>query len=216
MNGRRRRILIADDDAALRTELRSMVTSSGRYEVIGEAADGAEALALVQARRCDVILLDLSMPRRGGLEILHQVARLQNRPRVVVLSMHDDAVHVDRALGLGADGYVHKAATAEEILAAIDAAIAGGAYLHPPVARAVLDRHLVLARPPERPAASLSRRQRELLQALAMGMSNKQIAGQLGITEVTVKGYLKELYSRLGVESRAAAAAVGIRRGLIG
>lgn len=212
----RHRVLIADDDAALRAELRSILTASGRFRIVGEAADGIEALLLLETRRCDVVLLDLSMPRRGGLGVLRHLVKLPHRPRVVVLSIHDDPAHVDGALGLGADGYLYKGATAAEIVNAIEAAMSGGVYLQPQVARAVLDRHLVLARPPRHPTDGLSRRQRELLQALAMGMSNKEIAGQLGISAVTVKGYLKELYSRLGVDSRAAAAAVGIRRGLIG
>lgn len=211
----RLRLLVADDQASVVAELRPLIEASGRVKVVGEANDGIELLALMDRVRCDVILLDLSMPRMSGLEVLRALASRPQRPPVVAFSIHDDAAHVDRALSLGASGYVLKQARPEEIVGAVEAAAAGGAYVQPSLAQQLLRRHLVLTDQTRQLGTSISPRQRELLRALAIGLGNKAIAHRLGIREETVKGYLKELYPRIGVSSRTAAVAWAMRHGLI-
>jgi DNA-binding NarL/FixJ family response regulator len=215
------RLVLAEDQLAVRAELRQLLEESQRIAVVGEVSDGLELQRLLEDVECDAILLDLSMPRMSGLRFLEETRASRGRPPVVVLSMHDDAGHVDRALALGASGYVLKSARPAEIVTAVEAAIAGGAYIQPMLARPLIERHLgtAAARAPEEatPASppGVSPRQLELLQALSLGYGNKEIAHRLGIREETVKGYLKDLYARIGVSGRAAAVAWAIRARLI-
>jgi len=164
---------------------------------------------------CDVVLLDLAAANKTGLKILDELADRSNRPPTVVISTYDDAGHVDRALALGAVGYVLNSAPADEVIVALTHAAAGGAYIQPVLAKSVLQRHMQLSGAQASARVDLSRRQLELLRALALGLSNKEIAHLLDLAQGTVNDYMKQLYARLGVASRAAAVGVGIRRGLI-
>jgi DNA-binding NarL/FixJ family response regulator len=230
----RLRLVLAEDQVAVRAELRQLLEESQRITVVGEASDGLELLRLLDEVECDAVLLDLAMPRMSGLTFLEELrASPRAHPPVIVLSMHDDAGHVDRALELGASGYVLKSARPSEIVTAVEAAIAGGAYIQPTLARPLIRRHLGTAArlpdaappparlapvtPPRVPrvASAVSPRQLELLRALSLGLGNKEIAHRLGITDETVKGYLKDLYARIGVSGRAAAVAWAIRARLI-
>lgn len=208
------RIVIADDHESVRQGLRWMLRADDAIEVVGEAADGEELLRVLETTPCDAVLLDLSMPVMDGLGVLAALRRLGRAIPVVVLSMHDDGAHVDRAIALGASGYILKSAPREEMIRAIVAATSGGAYVQPALAKPLLERHVVdVADATEQ--ATLTPRQLQLLRALASGRTNRQVAHDLGISEATVKGYLKDLYDRLGVESRAGAVAYGLRHGLI-
>jgi len=209
------RLILVDDQAEIRSELRHLLESSGRVTVVAEAGDGLELLRVLERKRCDVILLDLTMPRMSGFEVLRALATRETHPPIVTLSIHDSAAHVDRALSLGASGYVLKSARPEEIIAAAEAAMAGGAYIQPSLARPLLKRHLVLTHQTGPASTQVSPRQHELLRALALGLGNKVIAHRLGIAEETVKGYLKELYPRIGASGRTAAVAWALRNNLI-
>lgn len=210
------RVIVADDHEAVREGLRWMLRADDQVEVVGEAADGQALLRLLDAMACDTVLLDLSMPGMSGLDVLAALHAAGRNLPVVVLTMHDDARHVDRALALGASGYVLKSAPRDEIIRALQAAASGGAYVQPSLAKPLLARHVVADTPDtgEEPI-QLTPRQLQLLRALAGGGANKELAHELGISEATVKGYLKELYARLGVTSRAGAVGYGLRHGLI-
>lgn len=208
-------VVIADDHEAVRQGLRWMLGADGAVEVVGEASTGEELLTLLSTVSCDAVLLDLSMPVMGGLDVLRALRAAGRTLPVVILTMHDDAAHVDRALALGAAGYILKSASREEILRAIDAAIAGGAYVQPLLAKSVLARHVLADDDVSDEDVSLTPRQVQLLRGLAAGRTNKELAHEMGISEATAKGYLKDLFARLGVRSRAGAVAYGMRRGLI-
>lgn len=208
------RVIIADDHEDLRSDLRDALEPYG-IRVVGEAGTGSQLLAMAANVACDVILLDLAMPELDGLGTLRQLRRMPARPPVVVLSVHDDVAHVDRALELGASGYVLKSARVDRVVEAIGVAIDGGMYIHPTVARALVDRHLRLSEGATRVPDGISPRQHELVRALARGMGNKEIAGELGIGEETVKSYLSDLYARIGVTGRAPAVAWAMRRKLV-
>jgi len=212
---RRQRLILVDDEAEVRLQLRALLEAAGRAVVIGEASSGPELLEVLGRTRADAILLDLSMPNGDGFEALRALAGRPDHPPVVVLTMHDDAARVDRALALGAAGYVLKSARPAEICGAIQAAIDGGAFIQPSVARALLQRHLALAPERARSPGDVSPRQRELLRALGFGLGNKDIAHRLGIADGTVKSYLKDLYPRIGVSSRSGAVAWAIRHDVI-
>lgn len=209
------RVIVADDHEAVREGLRWMLRADDRIEVVADAPNGMGLLDLVSRVPCEAILLDLSMPGMDGLQILARLAASGDMPVVVVLTMHDDPANVDRALALGASGYVLKSAPREELIHAIESAVAGGAYVQPSLAKPLLARHLVSAEPPAEAPVALPPRHVQLLRRLAAGRSNKELAHELGLSEATVKGYLKELYVRLGVQSRAEAVAYGLRSGLI-
>ena len=210
------RVIIADDHEAVREGLRWMLRADEALEVVGEAADGEELLALLDRVPCDAVLLDLAMPGMSGLDVLAALKNANRAIPIVVLTMHDDAAHVDRALSLGASGYILKSAPRDEMIRALTAAAGGGAYVQPSLAKPLLARYVVTDGPVSSdPPAQLNSRQMQLLRALASGRSNKELAHDLGISEATVKGYLKEIYARLGVSSRAGAVGYGMRQGLI-
>jgi len=209
------RILVADDHVAVREGLRWMLHSDEAIEVVGEAANGEELMALLDRTPCDAVLLDLSMPVMSGLDVLAALRAMDRQIPVVVLTMHDDPAHVDRALALGASGYVLKSAPRDEMVRALTAAASGGAYVQPSLAKPLLARYVVAGGPIGEEPRALTPRQLQLLRALAAGRSNKELAHELGISEATAKSYLKELYARLQVSSRASAVAYGIRHQLI-
>jgi len=209
------RILVADDHVAVREGLRWMLHSDEAIEVVGEAANGEELMALLDRTPCDAVLLDLSMPVMSGLDVLAALRAMDRQIPVVVLTMHDDPAHVDRALALGASGYILKSAPRDEMVRALTAAAAGGAYVQPSLAKPLLARYVVTGGPIADEPKALTPRQLQLLRALAAGQSNKELAHELGISEATAKSYLKELYARLEVSSRASAVAYGIRHQLI-
>ena len=209
------RILVADDHVAVREGLRWMLHSDEAIEVVGDAANGEELMALLDRTPCDAVLLDLSMPVMSGLDVLAALRAMDRQIPVVVLTMHDDPAHVDRALALGASGYILKSAPRDEMVRALAAAASGGAYVQPALANTLLGRYVVTGGPIADEPKALTPRQLQLLRALAAGRSNKELAHELGISEATVKSYLKELYARLEVSSRASAVAYGIRHQLI-
>ena len=209
------RVVVADDHEAVRQGLRWMLSADTAIEVTGEAANGRDLLDLLARVECDAVLLDLTMPGMSGLDVLRELRTAGRQLPVVVLTMHEDAGHVDRALALGAAGYLLKSASREEMIRALTAAVAGGAYVQPSLAKPLLARHIVAEDNVIDNPVTLAPRQLRVLRALAAGQTNKELAHALGITEPTAKGYLKELYARLGVSSRAGAVAYGLRQGLI-
>lgn len=211
----RLRIIIADDHEAVREGLRWMVRADESISVVGEASDGRALLELLEGVECDAILLDLTMPGMSGLEVLAALNAAGRSVPTVVLTMHDDASHVDRALALGASGYLLKSAPRDEIIRALTAATSGGAYVQPSLAKPLLARHVTGSLAGDDSPVQLTPRQLQLLRALAAGRANKELAHDLGISEATVKSYLKDLYVKLSVTSRAGAVAYGLRHGLI-
>lgn len=209
------RVVVADDHEAVREGLRWMLRADASIDVVGEACDGEQLLAVLDRVAADVVLLDLSMPGMSGLDVLRALRATDRDVPCLVLTMHDDAAHIDRALALGAAGYILKSAPRDEMVRALLAVAAGGAYVQPSLAKPLLARHIVDSSPVADEPLTLAPRQLQLLRALAGDRTNRELAHELGITEATTKSYLKELYVRLGVASRAGAVAYGIRHGLI-
>ncbi len=203
------RVLIADDHPIVRDGLRGMLTAEADFEVVGEAGDGAQVLALVDSLLPDVILMDLRMPGVGGLEAIQVLAQRQSPARVLVLTTYDSDRDVLPALGAGATGYLLKDAPRPELLRAIRAAARGETVLAP----SVVTRLVTDLRSPTQ--EQLSERELEVLTLIAQGETNRGAATRLFISEATVKTHLLHIYAKLDVGDRAAAVATAYERGLL-
>ncbi|MFI5937208.1 response regulator [Actinoplanes sp. NPDC051494] len=203
-------LLIVDDHPVVRDGLRGMFAGDGRFAVLGEAADGAEALVVARAVDPDVVLMDLRMPGTDGVTAIRALRDQGFRARVLVLTTYDGDSDVLPAIKAGATGYLLKDTPREELFRAVSAAHRGESVLSPVVAGRLLGE---LRSPAQ---DSLSQRELEVLGLIARGCSNKEAAGQLFISEATVKTHLLHAYAKLGVRDRAAAVAAAFERGLLG
>lgn len=204
------RILVIDDHPVVREGLVSSLEDDPEFEVVGAAGSLEEALPQVTARRPDVILLDLELPRVDGLSAIPILNGAHADARILILTAYDTDERVLGAIRGGARGYLLKGAPLSEIARAIRAVHAGETYLEPRIASKV-----VAELGPGRKSGALSRREREVLRLIADGQSNKQIAQSLGITERTVKFHVASVLNKLGAENRAQAVALAGQRGLI-
>ena len=193
-------VLVVDDHAMVRAGLVTLLESGGEVRVVGQAADGAEAVRLARRTRPDVVLMDLSMPGVDGVEATAAVVEEVPDTRAVVLTSFSDQRRVAAALDAGAVGYQLKDAEPEELLAAVRSARAGHAPLDPRVARFLLPSRTTAA------ADGLTQRERQVLRLVADGLANKQVARALGISERTVKAHLGRVFRQIGVPDRTSAA----------
>lgn len=213
--------MIADDHGLVRTGLRMIVEQLDSYEVVGEAADGREAVTQARRLEPDVVLIDLTMPLLNGIEAIPQLLRHVPAVRVIVLSMHTTEQHVAAALRAGAVGYVVKDAAVDELADALHAALNGGFFVSRQVAAHV--RNAFVSPPPTDAAggggdsaiARLTQRQREVLQLIAEGHSTRDIAQLLFISIKTVETHRAEIMRRLDVWDVAGLTRLAIRTGLI-
>ena len=194
------RVLLVDDHALVRSGLRAVLGTTDDCEVVGEAATGEEAVALVPTLRPDVVVMDLSMPGAGGVEATRQVRAVSPSTRVLVLTTFSDDHRVRAALAAGATGYLLKDAAPDDVVTAVRAAARDEAPIDPRVARALLP-----GAPTDR-GPELPPRERDVLVRIARGLSNRQIATELGIAERTVKVHVGSLFRRIGVADRTSAA----------
>jgi len=203
------RVLVVDDHPVVRDGLRGMLGTQGDLEVVGEAADGAEALAVAARARPDVVLMDLRMPGMDGVTAIGRLAAEQPSVRVLVLTTYDTDQDVARAIEAGATGYLLKDAPREELFRAVRAAARGETVLAPSVATKLVGRLRAGSGP------ALSQRELEVLALVARGATNRQAAAELFISEATVKTHLLHAFAKLGVGDRTAAVTVAMERGLL-
>ncbi|MFF1610669.1 response regulator [Amycolatopsis sp. NPDC058278] len=202
-------LLIVDDHPVVRDGLRGMFGADPRFEVVGEAGDGAEAVSAAEHLRPDVILMDLRMPGTDGVAAIKELAKRGVPSRVLVLTTYDTDSHVLPAIEAGATGYLLKEAPRAELVRAVEAAARGQAVLSPTVATRLLGQV-------RKPApALLSRRELEVLELIAQGSTNREAAKRLYISETTVKTHLLHVYAKLGVNDRAAAVAAAFSLGYL-
>ena len=205
------RILIVDDHKVVRDGIRFMLTEEPGIEIMGEA-DSAEAMfEIIDKEPVDVVLLDIRMEGMTGLDALERITSDFPQVKVLMLSMHDQPGYVRRAVELGASGYLLKSAGRDEIFAAIRAVSVGERYIQSVLMEPLLAEVTGVGGHEGR----LSPREQQVLQLIANGSENKQIARELGLSEATVKTYIRGVFDRLDVSSRAEAVAVGIRIGVI-
>lgn len=204
------RVVVVEDHTLVRQSLVKTINAEAGFEVVAEAGRGDEGLAAITKNSPDVVLLDITMPGGNGLEVAAQLRQAAPQSRFLFLTMHDDDASISKAIGLGADGYVLKTASTDELLAALHAIAEGGSYLSPSVARRVID----LAGG-KSPSANLTDRELEILRLLASGARPGQVAEKLFVSIKTVKNHLTSVYAKLGVQTGAQAVAEAYRRGLV-
>jgi DNA-binding NarL/FixJ family response regulator len=206
---RRIRLCIADDHPVVRNGLVGMLTSQPDFEVVGEAADGQEAVELVASSTPDVVLMDLRMPVMDGLAAIRAIRSRPEPPPILVLTTYDADSDIVRAIEAGAAGYLLKDAPPAELYAAVRAAASGGSPLSPAVAARIIHRVR------DGGDAALSSREADVLRLVARGASNREIGRDLRISEATVKTHLIHVFEKLGVGDRTSAVTRAIERGLI-
>ena len=210
------KILIADDHLIIRQGLRLILETENDFELVGEASDGAEALTLCKKLKPDVVLMDLRMPNMDGLTAIEKLRIEQPNIAVVILTTFNEDDLMLRVLQAGARGCLLKVTDRAALFNTVRAAARGETLLKPEIMARVLSRkNTSVAETKSTEPANLTEREQEVLEAVARGDRSKEIAAQLGISERTVKAYLASIYSKLGVDSRAAAIAVAAQKGFL-
>jgi DNA-binding NarL/FixJ family response regulator len=217
MTGERVRVLVVDDDDLMRAGLRSVLASDESIEVVGEAADGGAAIGSVRALRPDVVLMDIRMPELDGISATREVLARAPGTKVVVLTTFEDDEYVFGALSAGASGFLLKRTRPEELIAAVHTIAAGDSLLSPAVTRTVIDR-MSAAPPPDsrmhERLGELTPREREVLELIARGLSNAEIASELVVEESTVKTHVKRILAKLHARDRVQAVIAAYEGGL--
>ncbi|HEY7412292.1 MAG TPA: response regulator transcription factor [Vicinamibacteria bacterium] len=210
------RVVVADDHALVREGVRALLDGCPDIAVVGEAADGLQAIEQCRLRQPDVLLLDVAMPGLGGLEAALAVRRECPRTRIVVLSQYDDREYVTRFLKLGVAGYVLKKTVGRDLASAVRAAHRGGVVLDPEVARAALDdRGRPAAQESPDPYDTLTDREKQVLKLVAEGRSNKEVAQDLGISVKTAMSHREHVMAKLDVHNRTELVRFALQRGVI-
>jgi DNA-binding NarL/FixJ family response regulator len=195
-------VLVADDHAMVREGLRALLSSMEGYELVGIASTGAEAIREALLLKPDLVVLDIGFPDLNGIEVVRKLAKVAPSVKILMLTMYDDDESILGAVRAGALGYVLKGADSDDLLRAIAAVAAGEAIFGPGLARRALQ---ALSAPREPAFAELTRREREVLELIASGMSNPGIAAKLGLSPNTVSNHISSIFSKLQVGTRAEA-----------
>jgi DNA-binding NarL/FixJ family response regulator len=211
------KIVLAEDHTILREGLKSLLSSSQDFEVIGEAGDGREAIRCVEKLKPDLILIDLSMPRMNGMEAIREIRRLSKEVKILVLTVHKSEEYILATFKAGADGYVLKDATHEELLMAIKSVLKGKNYISPEISEKVLEGYLEGRKRLKSQTSweSLTSREREILKLIAEGYKNKEIAEELCISVKTVEKHRSNLMEKLNLHNVQALTAFAIEKGLV-
>jgi len=208
-------VLLAEDHVITRQGIRRLIEDEKGVKVIGEASDGEEAVQMTTDLKPDIIIMDIAMPKLNGIEATRQIKLISPRTAVLILSAYDDDEYVFALLKVGAAGYLLKNVSGDELARAIRAVYKGEPVLDPIVARKVMNYFKLpgKARGLERPSEHLSNRETDILKLAAKGMTNKDIADKLHLSNRTVEGHLRTIFNKLGVGSRTEAVLYGLRKG---
>ncbi|MFD0960368.1 response regulator transcription factor [Paenibacillus chungangensis] len=213
------KLLICDDHAVVRSGLTMLLDGKHGIQVVGEASEGDEAIALTKELSPDVVLMDLSMPHgKDGMTATSELKRLSPDTAVLILTMHDDEEYLFRAIGIGASGYILKNAPHDELVSAIQCVASGDAYLYPTATKKLMNEYMDRIKgggSGASPYDSLSDREKEILGWLAKGYTNKEIAANLYISVKTVETHKSHLMDKLGLKSRPDLVKFAMKKGLL-
>ncbi|ADZ22470.1 Response regulator (CheY-like receiver domain and HTH-type DNA-binding domain) [Clostridium acetobutylicum EA 2018] len=211
----KRRILVVDDHFVVREGLKLIFELEDEYEVVGEAENGEQALLLIDELKPDVILMDLSMPKMSGLDVLKVLKEKENSIPIIILTTYNEDNLIKEGLSLGAKGYLLKDTTREELIRTVESAFRGELLLQPEVSKVLFNVKKKESTINTSFNASITERELFILQSIARGCKSKEIAFDMGISERTVKAHLTNIYSKLQVSSRSEAVAKAIEKGII-
>ena len=209
------KLVIADDHSMIREGLKQLLELEGQFKVIAEASDGVECLEILSKEAPDVLLLDINMPNKNGLDVLKELNQSGNRKvKVLVLTVHNEVEYLIKAVELGVDGYVLKDSESSELKKAIMTILNGETYIQPDLIP-MLNANMISMENDYDKIDSLTKRELDVLKNLAIGMYNKEIATKLEISERTVKNHVSNIFKKIGVSDRTQAAVLAIRNNLI-
>lgn len=208
-------VLIVDDHFVVREGLKLIIETSDSFQIIGEAANGEEALSFIEKKKPDVILMDLNMPKMSGLETVEALNEKQNHTPIIILTTYNEDELMLKGIELGAKGYLLKDTDRENLFRTLEAAIRGEILLQPNIMEKIVKYKRKEVHADKVAENNLTVKELFVLKAIARGYKNKEIAFDMGIAERTVKAYLTNIYNKLGVNSRSEAVAVSIDRKLI-
>lgn len=214
---RKTRVLLVDDHRLIRGGLRLMLERESDVSVVGEAADGREAVALAKSVKPDVVVMDVGMPNLSGIEAVHQMTQENPQLAIVMLSMHSDESYVLRALKAGARGYLLKDSAEADLLKAVHAVAGGKSYFSPAVSKVLLDDYVrkLKRSGTEDPYDLLTPREREVLQLIAEGRSNKDVANLLNLSVYTIESHRSNLMEKLNLKGLPELILYAVRKGII-
>ncbi len=207
-------IMITDDHSMIREGLKNLLELDGDIKVIEEAVDGEDCLKKLRSVSPDVLLLDINMPKKNGLEVLQILKENKSKLRVLILTVHNEVEYLIKAIDIGANGYILKDSESSELKKAIFSVAAGEDYIQPSLIP-VLNSKMIEKNKDEGKIESLTRRELEVLKLLAIGMYNKEVAEKLQISERTVKNHVSNIFKKLEVTDRTQAAVFAIRNNMI-
>lgn len=208
------KIMIADDHSMIREGLKSLLELEGDIQVVAEAEDGVDCLEKLKICTPDVLLLDINMPRKNGLEVLQTLKSSKSKVKVLVLTVHNEVEYLMKAVDIGVDGYILKDSESAELKKAIFSIVEGENYIQPSLIPS-LNSKMIEKNRDEGKIESLTKRELEVLKLLAVGMYNKEVAEKLNISERTVKNHVSNIFKKIEVTDRTQAAVFAIRNSLI-
>lgn len=206
--------MIADDHSMIREGLKQLLELEGNFEVIAEANDGEECLQIMSSLNPDVLLLDINMPKKNGLEVLKELKNRNSKIKVLVLTVHNEVEYLMKAIEIGINGYLLKDSESATLKKAILTVIRGETYIQPSLIP-TLNSRMIKKKNDHDKLESLTRRELDVLKNLAVGMYNKEIATKLNISERTVKNHVSNIFKKIGVADRTQAAVFAIRNNLV-
>jgi len=207
-------IVMADDHTMFREGLRKILEQRGDIEVVGEVGDGIELLILLQESTPDMVLMDISMPKLGGIEATREIKANNSSVKIVVLSMHNNREYLAQTIAAGADGYLLKSAAGRELFAAIDTVINGKCYISPAISESGPDNFINICRSSGQPCPNtLTAREREVIKLIADGKRSRDIAALLYISPRTVEKHRSNIMKKLGINNIPALVRYAIQRG---
>lgn len=208
------KIMIADDHSMIREGLKNLLELDGDIQVIAEAVDGEDCLDKLQVVKPDVLLLDINMPKKNGLEVLKSLKSKKSKLKVLVLTVHNEIEYLMKAVDIGVNGYVLKDSESAELKKAIFTVTEGESYIQPSLIPALNAKMMETNKDAEK-IKSLTKRELDVLKLLAVGMYNKEVGKRLEISERTVKNHVSNIFKKLGVTDRTQAAVFAIRNNLV-
>ena len=208
------KILIADDHVMVREGLKQLLELEGEIEVIGQAGDGIQCIEMMQKLNPDVTLLDISMPKMGGVQVLEKIRKMNRKDKVLILTVHNEQEYLQKAIEVGVNGYVLKDSSAAVLKKAIFTVYQDGVYFEPSLEEG-LKKGTAESEAKSQEDGVLTKREVEVLKLLAEGLFNKEIASKLDISEKTVKNHVSNIFKKIGVSDRTQAAVYAIKNNFV-